>query len=310
MPGGHLQTIVPALFSTVPAVSYRRERWATPDSDFIDLDWVDATHPAPLLVLFHGLEGSSDSHYARALMARVRALGWHGAIPHFRGCSGEPNRAARAYHAGDSAEIHWIVTTLRQRFPDRPLLLSGVSLGGNQLLKWLGEQGQAARREVIAAASVSAPLDLTACGLVLDSGLSRHLYTRSFLKTLKPKALATLRRFPHLADPRPIAQARSFKEFDRYFTAPVHGYTDHLDYWHRASSKPLLRSIAVPTLILNARNDPFMPASALPGSEDVSVSVELDFPAHGGHVGFAQGRFPGRLDWLPQRLTDFFARHL
>ena len=310
LPGGHLQTIVPALLSPAPAVHYRRERWNTPDGDFIDLDWVGTAAHAPLVVLFHGLEGSSQSHYAKALMAKALALGWNGCVPHFRGCSGEPNRAPRAYHAGDSAEVGWIVAQLRRRYPDIALFLAGVSLGGNQLLKWLGERGLAARRQVTAAAGVSAPLDLTACGKVLDHGINRHVYTRSFLKTLKPKALDKLREFPELADYRQIAAARSFKEFDRYFTAPVHGFIDHHDYWHHASSKPLLKSIAVPTLVLNARNDPFMPESALPGRDEVAPCVELDFPHHGGHVGFAQGSFPGRIDWLPNRLTGFFARHL
>lgn len=310
LPGGHLQTIVPALLSHAPQVQYRRERWNTPDGDFIDLDWVDAAPGAPLVVLFHGLEGSSQSHYAKALMARAQTLGWNGCVPHFRGCSGEPNRAPRAYHAGDSTEVNWIVGQLRQRHPDSPLFLAGVSLGGNQLLKWLGEQGQAARQQVTAAAGVSAPLDLVACGRVLDNGINRHVYTRSFLKTLKPKALDKLRDYPQLADVKLIAAARSFKEFDRFFTAPVHGFIDHQDYWHRASSKPLLKSIAVPTLVLNARNDPFMPESALPAHDDVAPCVELHFPHHGGHVGFAEGSFPGRLDWLPNRLTSFFARHL
>lgn len=310
LPGGHLQTIVPALFSHTPDVRYRRERWNTPDGDFIDLDWIGDRPQAPLVVLFHGLEGSSQSHYAKALMARLLAAGWNGCVPHFRGCSGEANLAPRAYHAGDSAEVDWIVRQMRRRHAQGPLFLAGVSLGGNQLLKWLGEQGAAAQAMVAAAAAVSAPLDLVACGRVLDYGVNRQLYTRNFLKTLKPKAIDKLRVYPGLANAEQVARARTFKEFDRLFTAPVHGYIDHQDYWQRASSKPLLKSIAVPTLLLNARNDPFIPDDALPHADEVAACVECEFPATGGHVGFAQGTFPGHVDWLPQRLLGFFSGHL
>lgn len=310
LPGSHLQTIIPALLSHAPAVHYRRQRWDTPDQDFIDIDWVDADYNAPLVVLLHGLEGSSQSHYARALMAKVKSLGWRGCVPHFRGCSGEPNRAPRAYHAGDTAEVGWIVEQLRHHHPAAPIMLCGVSLGGNQVLKWLGEQGVLARQKITAAAGISAPLDLLAAGVVLDRGINRHVYTREFLKTLIPKALHTLQRYPQLADAKVVSKARSFKEFDRFFTAPVHGYIDHTDYWRRASSKPGLRDIAVPTLIINARNDPFLPESALPLQNEVADCVELCFPRHGGHVGFAQGAFPGNLDWLPNTLCRFFQRHL
>lgn len=310
LPGSHLQTIIPALISKAPPVSYRRERWDTPDHDFIDIDWIDADYDAPLVVLLHGLEGSSQSHYARALMARVRQLGWRGCVPHFRGCSGEPNRAPRAYHAGDTAEVEWIISQLRRHHPAAPLMLCGVSLGGNQVLKWLGEQGQHAQDKITAAAGISAPLDLLAAGEVLDRGINRHVYTREFLRTLKPKALNTLQRFPQLADADVVSKASSFKEFDRFFTAPVHGYVDHNDYWRRASSKPGLRNIAVPTLVINARNDPFLPEAALPQQHEVADCVELCFPQQGGHVGFAQGAFPGNLEWLPTKLTRFFQRYL
>ncbi len=308
LPGGHLQTIYPVLAAPRPRVAYRRERWDTPDGDFIDLDWLETRDSAqPLVALFHGLEGGSRSHYAAVLMAALQDLWWRGVVIHFRGCSGEINRLRRAYHSGDSAEIDWILRRLKQQHAAGDLLAAGVSLGGNALLKWLGEQ-RAAAEVVAAAAAISAPVDLTAAGNALDTGLNL-IYTRNFLATMKRKTLAKLARFPDLCDRGLMLRARTLRAFDDIVTAPLHGYRDTDDYWMRASSKPLLGNIVVPTLMINARNDPFLPARALPLPHEVSPAVSLEFSATGGHSGFAAGAFPGRLDWLPQRILDFFARH-
>lgn len=301
--GRHFQTLLP-VFLPRPRVAYRRERWELPDGDFLDLDWLDGPADAPLLVLFHGLEGSSRSHYARALMSALRASGWRGVVVHFRGCSGEPNRLARAYFAGDSAEIGYVIDRLRRQNRNLPLYAVGVSLGGNALLKWLGEQGDAARAQVTRAAAISAPLDLAAAGAALDRGFTR-IYTAHFLRTLKAKGRAMLRRFPGLFDAGALRRVDSIHAYDDLITAPVHGYRDADDYWQRCSSKPWLRNIGVPTLVLNARNDPFMPGTVLPQADEVGQAVCLDFPEQGGHVGFVTGRFPGRLDWLPRRILDF-----
>ncbi|MFL6672724.1 MAG: YheT family hydrolase [Massilia sp.] len=301
LPSGHLQTIYPAIGIRKPAVAYRRERWTAADGDFIDVDFVDGEPGKPLVVLFHGLEGSSDSHYARSLMAALAARGWSGAVPHFRGCSGEPNRAPRFYHSGDAHEIDWIVRRLRQRAPGK-FYAAGVSLGGNALLRWLGEaQHQAGI--VDAACSVSAPLDLARGGESLSSGFNM-LYTRMFLQTLKPKCLAKLEHYPGLFDRDALLASRDLYAFDNVVTAPLHGYRDTDDYWDRASAKHILHDITVPTLVLNARNDPFLPGRHLPGS--ASDAVRLEYPEQGGHVGFVVGPLPGRIDWLPQRLLHFF----
>lgn len=307
LPGGHAQTIWPVLRRGM-LPTYRRERWETPDGDFIDVDWLDATHPtdAPLVVLFHGLEGSSSSHYAAALMHALARRGWAGAVPHFRGCSGEANRLPRAYHSGDSAEIDWILRRMRSRFPQRTIFAAGVSLGGNALLKWTGEQEGAARDVVQAVAAVCAPLDLTAAGHALQQGFSL-VYAKRFLVTLKAGSEARLARFPDLFDGRRMRAAKTLYAFDDAVTAPVHGFKDAADYWRRASSKPWLGGVRLPTLVLNALNDPFLPRQALPAPQQVSASVKLDYPSGGGHVGFVAGPFPGRLDWLPQRLLAFFA---
>jgi predicted alpha/beta-fold hydrolase len=300
LPSGHLQTIYPAICIAKPQVHYRRERWDAPDGDFVDIDFVDGQPGQPFVVLFHGLEGSSNSHYARAMMAAVLDRGWSGAVPHFRGCSGEPNRAPRFYHSGDAGEVDWIVRRLRERIKGR-FYAAGVSLGGNALLRWLGESQHGADF-IDAACAVSAPLDLARGGDALSRGVNM-IYTRMFLQTLKPKCLSKLEQFPGLFNRESMLAARDLYEFDNVVTAPLHGYRDTDDYWHRASAKHVLTDITVRTLVLNARNDPFLPGEHLPRA--ASTSVTLDYPEHGGHVGFANGGLPGRIDWLPQRLIAF-----
>ena len=293
LPGGHLQTVWPVL-APPPRPALSRERWSTPDGDFIDVDWAGPRDAQRLLVLFHGLEGGSDSHYARALAAAAPAAGWRIAIPHFRGCSGEPNRTARAYHSGDSEEVDWIIRRLSgDIFP------VGISLGGNALLKWLGERGEEAAGLVRRAAAVSAPLDLAAAGHALDRGLNRLLYTRHFLTTLKPKSIAKLEVFPGIYDGAKVRRARTFREFDDLVTAPLHGFRDADHYWTASSSGPFLERIRVPTLVLNARNDPFLPEQDLvAAARKAAPGVLLEFPRTGGHAGF-------RHRWLSQRLFRF-----
>lgn len=307
--GAHAQTIFASQFCPRPRVAYRRERWDTPDGDFIDVDFLAGPAPdprTPCLIVFHGLEGSSRSHYARSLMDLARCHGWQAAVAHFRGCGGEPNRLPRAYHSGDSAEIDWILHRFTERLPAAPLHVVGVSLGGNALLKWLGEQGAAAASRISAAASLCAPLDLQAAGAALDHGFTR-IYAWNFLSTLKRKALDTLTRFPGLFDGERLRRARTMREFDDVFTAPLHGFRDVDDYWTRASSKPVLGAIGVPTLLINALDDPFMPASVLPGPAEVSAQVQLEYPARGGHVGFVSGALPGDSGWPARRIAAFFA---
>jgi predicted alpha/beta-fold hydrolase len=307
LPGGHAQTIWPLLLKG-PLPPYRRERWTTPDDDFIDLDWVAGEPGAPCVVLFHGLEGSSRSHYARRLMHAVQQRGWHGVVVHFRGCSGEPNRLPRAYHSGDSAEIDWILRRLQtQGFP--ALFAAGVSLGGNALLKWLAEQGRQASCVIDAAAAVSAPLDLAAANIALSSGFNL-VYARHFLRTLIPAARAKDQRFPGCIDLRRALQARTMGEFDDAVTAPLHGFLGVDDYYARSSAGPLLATIETPALLLHAANDPFLPATALPHPDKLPVAVTLEVHRHGGHVGFVHGRLPGRIDWMPRRLLAHFATHL
>ncbi|NPT54342.1 YheT family hydrolase [Paraburkholderia elongata] len=324
LPNRHVQTIVPALFARRPAITFRRERWDTPDGDFIDLDWVvhDGGKPtsalaspshlpasdAPLFVLFHGLEGGSTSHYAAALMAAAREYGWHGVVPHFRSCSGPLNLLPRFYHLADSNEVDWILRRLRATHRG-PIVAAGVSLGGNVLLRWLGERREDASPVLSAAAAISTPIDVHAGGRALSQGFGM-VYTRSFLKTLKQKAEQKLAQFPGLFDRDAMLASRTMYDFDNVVTAPLHGFRDTDDYWSSATTRPLLPGIVVPTLVLNARNDPFLPAEALPAQHEVSAFVELDQPRHGGHAGFMTGPFPGRLDWLSRRVLGYLERYV
>lgn len=324
LPGGNLQTIWPALAGRRVAgspVRFRRERWTTPDQDFIDVDWLQVDGPAsqpsgpaptvgaqPLLVLFHGLEGSSDSHYAQAFADVARGHGAAFAVAHFRGCSGELNLGPRAYHSGDHEEIDWVLRRFQARHAG-PVLAAGVSLGGNALMRWAGEMGASARTIVRAVASVCAPLDLAAGGHAIGRGFNRQIYTRMFLRTMKPKALCKLQQHPGLFDREALLQAQDLYAFDNVFTAPLHGFAHTDDYWARASAKPHLPDVAIAALVLNALNDPFVPATSLPGPGQVSRWVQLWQPATGGHAGFPQGRFPGHVRAMPQAVGQWLFAH-
>jgi hypothetical protein len=238
-------------------------------------------------------------------MSHLAARGWRGVVPHFRGCSGEPNRLARAYHSGDYSEVGWMLNTIRALEPRTRIYAAGVSLGGSALVNWLGREEHRAREIVAAAAAVSTPLDLAAAGVSIGQGLNR-IYTRHFLSTLVPKALAMAQRFPEALDAAAIALADTMYRFDDVVTAPLHGFGGADDYWKRASSKPWLKAIAVRTLVLNACNDPFVPSESLPTRSEASESVTLEQPDGGGHGGFMGAGFPGRLDWLPRHLVHFF----
>jgi predicted alpha/beta-fold hydrolase len=289
---------------------YVRERWATPDGDFIDLDWLAApTSPqTPLRVLFHGLEGSSRSHYGESFadFARMQSLAY--VVAHFRGCSGELNRAPRAYHSGDFEEIGWILERLRLKYPG-PIVAVGISLGGNALLRWAQEAGSSASQTVSAVASVCAPLDLAASGTCIGQGFNRLVYTRMFLRSMKPKAMRKLAQFPGLFDGKALQSATDLYTFDNVFTAPLHGFKNTDDYWRRASAKPGLNRIRVPALVLNARNDPFVPAASLPVAQEAGDWVTLWQPFAGGHVGFPVGAAPASLEALPQAVGSWLLQN-
>jgi uncharacterized protein len=315
LPGGNAQTIYAAKVArryTGAKPCWTRERWDTPDGDFIDVDWrsddIALSDDAPLLVLFHGLEGSSSSHYAQAFAAETQRRGWHMAVPHFRGCSGEINWAPRAYHSGDFEEIGWVLKRLREHHKG-PMFAVGISLGGNALMRWGGEMSHAASQVVDGIASVCSPIDLTASGNAIDTGFNKAIYARMFLATMKPRAMQKLQQFPGLFDPEELMAANTLYAFDDVFTAPLHGFRNTDDYWDRASAKPGLSRVQIPALVLNARNDPFIPVICLPTHDQVSDHVTLWQPEAGGHVGFTSGVFPGDLHEMPWAVLEWMTQH-
>jgi uncharacterized protein len=321
-----------------------RERWATPDGDFVDVDHLAASAPPPQngalvrgpaeptpaaadtargftaagltsqhqahLVLFHGLEGSSASAYAQAFACVARERGWAFSVPHFRGCSGELNRAPRAYHSGDHEEVGWILQRLRAMH-GAPVLVVGVSLGGNALLRWAQEAGASAQHTAAAVAAVCSPIDMKAAGLAIDSGFNRQVYARMFLRSMKPRAMAKLAQHPGLFDGERMQRVQTLFEFDDLFTGPLHGFKGAADYYQRASALPGLARIRIPALVLHARNDPFVPIASIPREKQIGA-VTLWQPAHGGHVGFPQadgGGLSTHVLAMPQAVCHWLAAH-
>lgn len=316
LPGGHAQTIWSAkvAHSHKPQTSprWQRVRWDTPDGDFIDIDHSEhaVDEQAPLVVMFHGLEGNADSHYVQAMATVAQQRGWAFALVHFRGCSGEINREPRAYHSGDHEEIDWILKRFALQHPQRSRRAVGISLGGNALMRWAGEHGGVAARVVDSVVSVCSPLDLAASGHAIGRGFNRWVYTPRFLKTMKPKAVQKWQQFPGLFDLEAALRAKDLYGFDNVFTAPLHGFKDTDDYWTRAAAKPVMRHIGLPALAINALNDPFVPASSLPQAREVSPHVTLWQPPQGGHVGFTRNSHgwgvPGDVRALPEAVSHWW----
>jgi predicted alpha/beta-fold hydrolase len=280
---------------------------STPDGDFVDLDWLDGPPDAPFLVVLHGLEGSCESHYVRGLLALARARGWGGLALNFRSCSGEPNRLPRFYHSGDTGDLDLVVRLVAERLPHARVGLVGISLGGNVLLKWLGERGDDAPKPVRGAVSISAPYDLELCARALDQGFQKLTYTASFMRSFKAKVRDKARAFPGFVDVAAVMRARTFAEYDRAVTAPLHGFADEVDYWRRSSCLAYLPRVRHPALLISAVDDPFVPPAALPDPAALPPNVVLELSARGGHVGFIDGPpwRPGA--WAERRAVEFLA---
>ncbi|HZX97063.1 MAG TPA: alpha/beta fold hydrolase [Myxococcales bacterium] len=300
-------TVFGPVFRRGPPVPVTRERWELPDGDFVDVDRMDGPSGAPLLVALHGLEGSSSAHYIRGLLAQARARGWRGLALNFRGCSGDMNRLVRSYHSGETGDLDELVRRVR-READR-IVIAGCSLGGNVLVKWLGEQGTAPPPQIRAAAALSVPFDLALCAQTLDSaGFWRWIYRTRFLRTLKRKSLEKLAGFPGAVDLERVRAARTLFEFDDALTARVHGFADAPDYYTQSSSGRFVAEVRVPLLLLSAEDDPFIPARCIPRVANPAVTLEV-WP-HGGHLGFVEGP-----PWRPRfyaerRAVEFLAQHV
>jgi len=308
-----VQTVWGPLFRRA-RLPVRRERVTTRDGDFVDLDWLEPRGPrggtpGPLLLVLHGLEGSSRSHYAAGLMRGAMARGWTTVALNFRSCSGELNRRPQFYHSGHTGDLDDVIRLLRERAPGRRVASVGVSLGGNVLLKWLGELGEGVPREVAGAVAISTPFDLVPCARALDTGFRRRVYTANFLSTMRSKVREKARRdrgFAALVDLPRALRARTFAVYDRAVTAPLNGFADEHDYWVRASSGPYLARIRRPTLLINALDDPIVPAVALPDPGTLPPWVRAEFTERGGHAGFIAGPWPWRADsWAERRAVEY-----
>lgn len=313
--GANQQTILGGLFRPVPPIELQRRRWETPDGDFIDLDFLPEAPGAPpgrpILIVLHGLEGSARSRYVLSLLAAAGREGWRGIGVNFRSCSGEPNRLLRSYHGGDTADLTWIVQRVTAENPGSPIFLAGASLGANVVLKYLGEQADAAPASVRAAVAISTPFDLARSAHTLEHGFAR-IYMRGIVRALKEKARIKLETHPGFVDPKKLAAVRTLAEFDELVTAPVNGFQNADDYWSRSSSIRFLPAIRRPTLLISAQDDPFFPGKYLP-REEVAANPFLtaEFPQHGGHVGFLNGAWLGRPgSWTEERSIRFFKEHI
>jgi predicted alpha/beta-fold hydrolase len=306
LPGAHLQTLFPYIFRRSPPPRTTRERIELTDGDFIDIDW-GPEHGGPMILLLHGLEGSIRSHYAAGLMHSLDRCSLQVALMNFRGCSGEPNRLPRSYHSGDTGDLDTVVRLLHHRLPRRPLFIVGVSLGGNVLLKWLGENPSQDR--VQAAVAVSVPFELNQAALRLQSGLSR-LYQDHLLRKLRRSTRAKAAHVPMPVAVEQLDRLTSFRAFDDQVTAPLHGFSGVDDYYQRCSSRQFLKHIRTPTVILHALDDPFMTPESVPGDDELGPGVVLELSRRGGHVGFIAGDWPWRVRyWLDERICEVFRRH-
>lgn len=315
--GQHLQTLYPALFRSPPRLFRTRETLVTPDNDLLDIDHYDHDAHAPLVILLHGLSGSSRSGYILGLQQALRKHGMSSVAMNFRGCGGRPNRLARSYHSGETEDIDFLYRTLRKRFPQRPFYVVGYSLGGNVLLKWLGEQG--ASIDLAAAVSVCVPLVLSECATRMDQGFSR-LYRDRLLQELKHyiqdkrQYLARLgagseaEKLRQLGD---LSSIRSFWQYDDRVVARLHGFGDADDYYRRSSAKQFLIDIRVPTLLIQAADDPFMTPAVIPKPDELSTSIDLELHPRGGHVGFVAAKHGFSVDyWLERRIPAFLYEQL
>jgi uncharacterized protein len=306
IPGAHVRTLWGRFVRRPPVVHTRREQWETPDGDVLDVDRLDAAAPdSPRLILLHGLEGTARSHYARGMLAAAQERGWGADFLLFRSCGGALNRTRRFYHSGDTADLDLVVARNRLEHPASPVVLAGFSLGGNVLLKWLAER---ADDSVAAAAAVSVPFDLARGARHIDKGFAR-LYQANFIASLKRKVYAKLERFPDLVDRRKLDAVRSIYEFDELLTAPLHGFAGADDYYARSSALRFLPEIRVPTLLLSAVDDPFLPAAVLDDVRAVAATnsaLHVEFVERGGHVGFVSGTVPWRpVYYAEERVTAF-----
>jgi predicted alpha/beta-fold hydrolase len=304
----HVQTIFPRFLQKRPTLTYRREDFSLPDGDKVNLVWVgDPDNAKALVVMFHGLEGSIESHYCRDTAAFLKRQGYAVVLMHFRGCGGKPNLLARAYHSGETEDAWTLLSWLEQKYPEQTKLAIGFSLGANMLLKLLGERPD--QRIIQGAIAVSAPLLLSECADSINRGFARR-YQAYLLKSMLKNLALKMRYIDYRGliniTSKQLSAVKTFRDFDQNITAPLHGFKDADDYYQRCSALPFLSKIKTPTLIIQAKDDPFMNAKVVPTAEQLSEKVQVEVSEQGGHCGFVQGTPWSPKIWLQPRSERFF----
>lgn len=309
----HIQTVFPRFFQRRKPLSTRIERVDLPDGDFVNLLWAEAKsafNPKGLMILFHGLEGSIHSHYANDFMAHCLSKGWQPVLMHFRGCGGVLNLTTRAYHSGETEDASFVLEKLKNRFPNIPRIATGFSLGGNMLLKMLGENPN--QSLLNAAVAISAPLKLEECAKSINLGLSRF-YQKFLLKSMRSTLIAKMQTIDYskamFLKQDQVSTITSFREFDEKVTAPIHGFSSADHYYQQCSAISYLKSINTPTLVLHSKDDPFMNDTVVPKDEELSEQVTFELSEKGGHVGFMMGTPWKPTIWFHQRVLDFAEKH-
>lgn len=308
----HLQTIWPALCNKLRGIDetntdLKRERIELPDGDFIDLDWMGKERLGPTVLILHGFEGSIHSHYAKGMLKSIYKMGWRGVFMHFRGCSGVPNRLPRGYHSGETNDVAYIIDRILDREPNTTIAVVGYSLGGNVLLKWLGECGSS--NPLSAAVAISVPYQLDRVAFRVQRGFSRF-YQWYLLKCARQRLLSKPHYIPPIINLDSLARAYTVTDFDSHYTVPLHGFSSVEEYYSKTSCRQYLKSITVPTLLLHAKDDPFMTEDAIPHLHELSPSVLLEVTDSGGHVGFVSGAYPwAPRYWLEDRVPEFLKHH-
>lgn len=307
LPGPHLQTLWPTLCRKISkGLHLERERFELPDGDFLDLDW--AGEKGPIVLILHGLEGSVNSCYARGMLQAIVEQDWRGLFMHFRGCSGEPNRLIRSYHSGETRDLASVVQNILRREPKTSIAAVGFSLGGNVLLKWLGETGE--ENPLSAAIAISVPFELQKASKRIQKGFSK-IYQWHLLSCLRKRLNDKFREQDLEYGLKTLSNVKTMWDFDEKVTAPLHGFACAEEYYSRSSSRRYLAKIRVPTLLVQSQDDPFMTDDLIPEPEELPSQVELEVTEAGGHVGFVGGRFPWKSRyWLEERVPEFLKDYL
>ncbi len=298
----HLQTTWSVFARRRIEIALRRECLELPDGDFVHLDWTVAG-TGPIVLVLHGLAGSIESHYAKGILQAINHCGWRGVFMHFRGCSGTPNRLPRSYHSGETGDVQYVVEQIRQREPNTPIAAVGYSLGGNVLIKWLGETGD--KNPLTAAVVISVPFELAKIADQMDRGFSR-VYQWWLMRSLHEAVEQKLKTIQTILAVEDVRKLNNFWQFDEKITAPLHGFTNANDYYKKSSSRQYLHNICVPTLILHGRDDPFMTSDVIPQNDELPPGVHMEVSEKGGHLGFIAGNVPFKpIYWSEQRVVDY-----